>query len=83
VSTRAAAVERLVVPAAAVIRENNLDHVFVRTADGRFRLTRVTLADETGGLRIVESGLKGGEDIVAEGGFHLNNERKRAELEGS
>ena len=83
VSIEPAAVERLVVPAAAVIRENNLDHVFVRTADGRFRLTRVTLADETGGLRIVESGLKGGEEIVAEGGFHLNNERKRAELEGS
>jgi cobalt-zinc-cadmium efflux system membrane fusion protein len=83
VSIEPAAVERLVVPAAAVIRENNLDHVFVRMADGRFRLTRVTLADETGGLRIVESGLKGGEEIVAEGGFHLNNERKRAELEGS
>jgi len=83
VSIEPAPVERLVVPAAAVIRENNLDHVFVRTADGRFRLTRVTLADETGGLRIVQSGLKGGEEIVAEGGFHLNNERKRAELEGS
>jgi membrane fusion protein, heavy metal efflux system len=83
VSIEPAPVERLVVPAGAVIRENNLDHVFVRTADGRFRLTRVTLADETGGQRIVESGLKGGEEIVAEGGFHLNNERKRAELEGS
>jgi cobalt-zinc-cadmium efflux system membrane fusion protein len=83
VSIEPAPVERLVVPAAAVIRENNLDHVFVRTADGRFRLTRVTLADETGGQRVVESGLKGGEEIVAEGGFHLNNERKRAELEGS
>ncbi len=83
VSIEPAAVERLVVPASAVIRESNLDHVFVRTADGRFRLTRVTLADESGGLRVVESGLQGGEEIVAEGGFHLNNERKRAELEGS
>jgi cobalt-zinc-cadmium efflux system membrane fusion protein len=76
-------VERLVVPSAAVVRENNQDHVFVRTADGRFRLTRVGLADETGGLRVVQSGLEGGESIVVDGAFHLNNERKRAELEGS
>ena len=76
-------VERLVVPESAVVREGNLDHVFVRAADGRFRLTRVDLADESGGLRVVRSGLKGGEDIVVEGAFHLNNERKRAELEGS
>jgi cobalt-zinc-cadmium efflux system membrane fusion protein len=78
-----APVERLVVPSSAVVRENNLDHVFVRMADGRFRLTRVSLADETGGLRVIESGLKGGEQVVVDGGFHLNNERKRAELEGS
>jgi len=83
VSIEPAAVERLVVPASAVVRESNLDHVFVRAADGRYRLTRVTLADESGGLRIVQAGLKGGEEIVAQGGFHLNNERKRAELEGS
>jgi cobalt-zinc-cadmium efflux system membrane fusion protein len=83
VSIEPAKVERLVVPASAVIRENNLDHVFVRTADGRFRLSGVTLADESGGLRVVQSGLEGGEEIVAQGGFHLNNERKRAELEGS
>jgi cobalt-zinc-cadmium efflux system membrane fusion protein len=57
--------------------------VFVKVDDGRFRLTRVTLADESGGQRIVESGLKGGEQIVVDGGFHLNTERKRAELEGS
>jgi cobalt-zinc-cadmium efflux system membrane fusion protein len=78
-----APVDRLVVPSGAVVRENNQDHVFVRGTDGRFRLTRVELADETGGLRVVQSGLKGGEQVVVEGGFHLNNERKRAELEGS
>jgi cobalt-zinc-cadmium efflux system membrane fusion protein len=78
-----APIERLVVPASAVVRENNQDHVFVKVDDGRFRLTRVTLADESGGQRIVESGLKGGEQIVVDGGFHLNTERKRAELEGS
>lgn len=76
-------VKRLVVPSSAVVRENNLDHVFVRMGDNRFKLTRVMLSDESGGLRVVQSGLKPGEEIVVEGGFHLNNERKRAELEGS
>lgn len=75
--------ERLVVPGSAVVRESNRDHVFVRQEDGRYRLTAVELADETGEQRVVESGLKGGEAIVIDGAFHLNNERKRAELEGS
>lgn len=77
------ALERLVVPGGAVVRESNRDHVFVRQADGRYRLTAVELADEAGDQRVVESGLKGGEVIVIDGAFHLNNERKRAELEGS
>jgi cobalt-zinc-cadmium efflux system membrane fusion protein len=76
-------VERLVVPSSAVVRENNQEHVFVRAGDGRFRLTRVSLADETDGLRIVQSGLKGGEQIVVDGAFHLNSERLRAQTEGS
>lgn len=76
-------VDRLVVPAAAVVRENNLDHVFVRLPDGRFRMTRVVLSEEAGDWRVVQSGLVGGEPVVVDGAFHLNNERKRAELEGS
>lgn len=76
-------VERLVVPSSAVVRENNQEHVFVRAGDGRFRLTRVSLADETDGLRVVQSGLKGGEQIVVDGAFHLNSERLRAQTEGS
>jgi cobalt-zinc-cadmium efflux system membrane fusion protein len=83
VSIQPAPVDRLVVPASAVVRENNVDHVFVKAGEGRFRLTRVTLADETGGLRVVQQGLAGGETVVVDGAFHLNNERKRAELEGS
>ena len=75
--------ERLVVPASAVVRESNADHVFIRQPDGAYRLTPVELADETGAQRVVLSGLKGGESIVSDGAFHLNNERKRAELEGS
>jgi cobalt-zinc-cadmium efflux system membrane fusion protein len=83
VTIEPAPVERLVVPTSAVVRESNLDHVFVKQPDGRYRLTRVTLADETGGLRPVISGLEPGVEVVADGAFHLNNERKRAELEGS
>jgi cobalt-zinc-cadmium efflux system membrane fusion protein len=75
--------ERLVVPASAVVRESNADHVFIRQPDGAYRLTPVELADEIGAQRVVLSGLKGGESIVSDGAFHLNNERKRAELEGS
>ena len=75
-------VPRLVVPTSAVVREENADHVYVRQGTGNaYRLTRVQLGDETGGVRVVKDGLRGGETIAAEGGFHLNNERKRAEME--
>ncbi len=75
-------VERLVVPASAVVRENDEDHVFVQGEAKQFQLTKVKLAPEQGGARVVLSGLKGGERIVIEGAFHLNNERNRKELEG-
>lgn len=75
--------ERLVVPATAVVREENADHVFVEADDGSFRLTRVTLGPVQEGRRAVVSGLNEGARIVADGAFHLNNERKRKELEGS
>jgi len=75
--------ERLVVPSAAVVREDNEDYIFVAVAEKQFRLTRVKLGSEQKGLRVVETGLKPGEKVVVEGAFHLNNERKRAELEGA
>ena len=78
---QAAAVERIVVPAEAVVRENNADHVFVETAPRSYRLTPVRLGPEGGGQRPVLDGLKAGERIVAAGAFHLNTERKRKELE--
>lgn len=75
--------EVLVVPAQAVVREENRDHVFVRQDDGRYRLTPVELGPEQQGVRPVRSGLRNGMQVVTEGAFHLNNERKRSELEGS
>lgn len=79
----AKAVERLVVPARAVVRENDEDHVFVEAEAGVFRLVRVKLGAESGGLRPVLSGLKGQERLVEDGAFHLNNERNRKEMEGA
>ncbi|MBP5986186.1 MAG: efflux RND transporter periplasmic adaptor subunit [Azonexus sp.] len=76
-------VERLVVPASAVVRENDEDHVFVGEADGTFRLVKVKLGPEQGGVRVLQAGLKGGEKLVVDGAFHLNNERNRKEMEGS
>lgn len=69
--------ERLVVPHSAVVREDDLDHVFVALPDKQFRLTRVKLGPAHNGHRVVLEGLKAGENIVVEGAFHLNNERNR------
>ncbi|UCV04011.1 efflux RND transporter periplasmic adaptor subunit [Dechloromonas denitrificans] len=79
----AKAVDRLVVPASAVVRENDEDHVFVAEANGAFRLLKVKLGPEQGGRRVVLSGLKGQEKLVIDGAFHLNNERNRKEMEGA
>lgn len=76
-------VEHLVVPASAVVRENDEDHVFIAEGDGVFRLLKVKLGPEQGGQRVVLAGLKGKEQLVVDGAFHLNNERNRKEMEGS
>jgi len=76
-------VDRMVVPAGAVVRENDEDHVFVAEGENSFRLVKVKLGPEQGGQRIVLSGLKGQEKLVVSGAFHLNNERNRKEMEGT
>lgn len=73
--------EQLAVPEQAVVRENDHDHVFVQTAAGQFRLVPVELGPASRGLRPVFKGPAGGTPVVVDGAFHLNNERKRAELE--
>lgn len=74
---------RVVIPGSAVVRDGDSDNVFVRTDSHHFRLAPVKLGPEYEGRRPVIAGLSGGESIVVEGAFHLNNERKRKELEGS
>jgi cobalt-zinc-cadmium efflux system membrane fusion protein len=75
-------VDRLVVPAAAVVRVDNEDHVFVALGENRYKLTRVKVGAEQGGRRAVLQGLDESARVVVDGAFHLNNERRRKELEG-
>lgn len=69
--------QRPVVPTNAVVREDNKEFVFVRTTANTYRLVLVGLGVESNGLRPVLEGLKNGDEIVMDGAFHLNNERKQ------
>lgn len=79
---RAAPQRRLTVPAESVVREDNRDYVFVQAGDAGFRLREVSLGIEHEGRRVVLGGVRESEKVVAEGAFHLNNERKRRALQG-
>ena len=72
---------KLAVPLESIVRENNQTYVFVQMAPDKFRLREVQLGEESNGLVIIASGIEEGELVVAEGAFHVNNERKRKELE--
>ena len=54
--------------------------MFVRTGGDRFLLRPVKLGEEIGDIRVLLSGIRETEEIVLDGAFHLNNERKRLEL---
>jgi membrane fusion protein, heavy metal efflux system len=69
------------IPAQAVLREADRDHVFVALGKDRFALRPVTLDADREGRRRVLEGLTTGDRIVVEGAFHLNNVRKLKELE--
>ena len=72
---------RLVVPDTAIVRENNKDYLFVEVGPQQFKLTEVALGPAIGTMRPVLGGAAEGTKVVTEGAFHLNNERKRKELE--
>ncbi len=71
----------MVVPETAVVRELNLDYVFVATGENQFQRVPVELGTEVAGLRPVYKGISIYQQIVTEGAFHLDSERKLAELE--
>ena len=72
---------KLAIPVQSVVRENDKDHVFVQVAPNHYRLREVTLGSEYQNMVAVVNGLEEGEVVVSEGAFHVNNERKRKELE--
>jgi membrane fusion protein, heavy metal efflux system len=79
------AVTQKAVPQAAVVRENDADHVFIKQTDGSFKLTRIELGPETNGLRPILSSTKGvakDAQIVIDGAFHLNNVRGQRAVSG-
>ncbi|HBZ29270.1 MAG TPA: efflux RND transporter periplasmic adaptor subunit [Nitrosomonas nitrosa] len=71
----------LVVPESAVVRDANIDYVFVDQGENRFLRVPVELAQEVNRMRPVLKGLTAERNIILEGAFHLDNERKLAELE--
>jgi membrane fusion protein, heavy metal efflux system len=76
---------KAVVPQAAVVRENDADHVFVKQTDGSFKLMRVELGPETHGQRPLLNNIKGvakDAQIVIDGAFHLNNVRSQRAVSG-
>lgn len=74
--------KKLTVPATAVVREQNQDFVFVSTSPDVFALRKVALGDEFGEYRVLVDGLRPEEQIVLDGAFHLNNQRKQNALQG-
>jgi cobalt-zinc-cadmium efflux system membrane fusion protein len=74
--------KRVIVPMAAVVRDENRDYVFVQIDATHFQLRQLKLGAENAGVAPVLEGLREGEKIVIDGAFHLNNERRRKELEG-
>lgn len=74
-------VNRVAVPVKGIVRENDKDHVFVQIAPNKYRLREVVLGTQYRDIVAVTSGVVEGEVVVSDGAFHLNNERKRKELE--
>jgi membrane fusion protein, heavy metal efflux system len=72
----------IAIPSTAIVRENNADHVFTQTLKSKqYKLIPVTLGRTYQGQREVLQGLQPGDQIVLDGAFHVNNERKRKEME--
>lgn len=74
-------VSKLALPLQSIVRENDITYVYVQLAPNKFRLREVELGAEYEGMVTVANGVSKGEIVVAEGAFHVNNERKRKELE--
>jgi len=72
---------KLALPLQSIVRENDTTYVYVQLAPNKFRLREVELGAEHNGMVAIVNGVAEGEVVVADGAFHVNNERKRKELE--
>jgi membrane fusion protein, heavy metal efflux system len=73
---------KLTIPAAAVVREENKDYVFVDQGNRKLLLHEVTLGEEENDRRTVLNGLSDSDRIVTDDAFHLNNRRKQNAIRG-
>jgi cobalt-zinc-cadmium efflux system membrane fusion protein len=73
----------LTVPVTAVVREDNKDFLFARTATDEFTLRPVELGPEIANRRVVTSGVTATDEIVLDGAFHLNNKRRQDQIKGA
>ena len=81
VTVQSKKVSKLAVSLAAVVRENDRSYVFAQTGPNKFRLREIEVGSRDGNMVSILSGIAIGETIVVDGAFHLNNERKKKELE--
>ncbi|MEZ5402768.1 MAG: efflux RND transporter periplasmic adaptor subunit [Bryobacteraceae bacterium] len=72
-----------VVPVTAVVREENRDFVLVREKGRTFAMRPVNLGAEHDDVRVLVSGVERNEEIVLDGAFHVNNERRRLAIGSS
>ncbi|UWZ85401.1 efflux RND transporter periplasmic adaptor subunit [Occallatibacter riparius] len=73
----------LTIPSTAVVREDNKDQVFVKAGADSWRLREVELGPEVADHRLVLKGITENDEIVLNGAFHLNNQRKQDMIKGA
>lgn len=74
--------ERQVVPASAVVREGNADHLYLQVRPGVFRMVPAEVGPERDGMRALLRPLPPGAQLALDGAFHLNNARMQRALDG-
>jgi cobalt-zinc-cadmium efflux system membrane fusion protein len=74
-------IAKLSVPVKSIVRQNDKNYVFVQISANKYRMREVEVGDDFNGMLAITSGVEESEIIVTDGAFHLNNERKRKELE--
>lgn len=75
--------EMLCLPQSAFVREGDREYVFVRRQGDVFALTPVKSVAAGAQFRAVEEPDLSAADVVVEGAFHLNNERRRRNIRGT